>query len=205
MSPVRLGHLVGVEFPQPFAIGDPVDAGDRPGGHGEHVGDPEVSTGAHTPRPARRAGPGAPRHRFDEDTGHGASAEDLPRCTSRNTVGVGPERDVGVEQGARAEPKPPPREAGQEVTAADHRPLPGRVAPGSGPPPGPGAGPAGELAGGGGRALDHRRDLVEGDVGHVVQDGEHQAFSRGRVSRPTSGASSRPSQPSAPGVRGRRR
>ena len=45
---------------------------------------------------------------FDEDAGHGAGAEDLLGRAQADAVGVGAERDVGVEQG----------DQGSEVTAA---------------------------------------------------------------------------------------
>ena len=80
---------------------------------------------------------------------------------------VGAEHHVGVEHGEQGVEVAGPR-GGEE--GRDDLALAARSTSGAGGCPDPAAGAAGELAGGGGRAVEHRGDVVERHREHVVKD-----------------------------------
>ena len=154
---------------------------------------PVMGSSANAKRSARASRPPAPAPAPPPSTSAGrldrtrSEASSAPLATFRGPrrttgAGVGPtagsaRRTTSGSSSATSASKSPPREAAKNAsTTLRWRARSGsrrRAAPAHPPP-----GPAGELAGGGRGALDHRRDLVERHGEHVVQH-ERQPLGRG--------------------------
>jgi len=179
-SPLLSASGEQVDAPEPGAVGDHVDRGDRLAVDGEpqRADQPSGQADGQARRPVhqrRTDEPGAAR--VPERVG-----AYLPGAVHRRGAAGQPgafvaEHDLRVQHGdQRVEVTVPQR--GQE--RVDDPPLPGQVdLAGRGRALDPAAGPAGQLAGGHGGALQDGGDVVEGHGEDVVQD-EGEAFGRGQ-------------------------